>query len=146
MRNAAEIVLGIKKTGKIQYNKPKPIKISKWCKTHGEQKYQDGTREWSVSRLIDLSKDLEPFEIPMAGLNIVNLYPKTIDSAREFVAHIKQILDSDLSFPIILDDEGFVMDGRHRVLRALLEGKETILAVRFDETPTPDFYKDENQE
>lgn len=118
----------------------KPVKIDKWCKTHGEQKYEEGDNVWSVSRLIDLSKDLEPFEIPMMGLNIYNIYPN-IKSARSFVSHIKQVLEADLSFPIILDEEGYVMDGRHRIIKALLEGKETILAVRFDETPSPDFIK-----
>lgn len=122
---------------------PRPVKVDIWCKTHGEQNYIDGKNVWSVSRLIDLSKDLERFEIPMAGLNMCSCYPKSINSARDFVGHIKQVLAADLSYPIILDDEGSIMDGRHRVAKALLEGRETILAVRFDETPTPDYVKDE---
>jgi hypothetical protein len=121
----------------------KPVKVDKWCKTFGEQNFRDGKKLWSVARLIDLSKDLEQFEIPMAGLNLCQLFPKNISTAREFIAHVKQILDADLSYPIILDDEGFVMDGRHRVLKALLEEKEAILAVRFDETPSPDHTEDE---
>lgn len=123
----------------------KPVKVEKWCKTHGEHNYRDGNKYWSVSRLIDLAKNLEPFEIPMMGLNIYDAYPKNISSARELVAHIKQILEADLSYPIILDDEGEIMDGRHRILKALLEGKETILAVRFDETPCHDYTKEDDR-
>jgi hypothetical protein len=44
----------------------------------------------------------------------------------------------DLSHPIILGDDGRVMDGMHRVVRALLEGRATIAAVRFDVDPEPD--------
>lgn len=31
------------------------------------------------------------------------------------------------------------MDGMHRVGKALLEGNKTIKAVRFEETPEPDY-------
>ncbi|GAG07020.1 unnamed protein product, partial [marine sediment metagenome] len=53
-----------------------------------------------------------------------------------------QVNDADLSCPIILDDEGYVMDGRHRVMKALLLKKETIKAVRFEKNPVHDYLKD----
>jgi hypothetical protein len=31
------------------------------------------------------------------------------------------------------------MDGMHRVCKALIEGRETISAVRFEEDPEPDY-------
>ena len=99
-----------------------------------EQLFRDGNQRWSVARLITLAKDLDPFEIPLKHLNICYLYPKP-KSTLDFVEHMRQVLEADLSFPIILDEEGFCMDGRHRVCRALLEKKETILAVRFEKTP-----------
>jgi len=46
-----------------------------------------------------------------------------------------------LSYPIILDDEGYVMDGRHRIFKALLKNKPSIKAVRFTKTPKCDFIK-----
>ena len=51
-------------------------------------------------------------------------------------------MDADMSYPIIMDDEGFIMDGWHRVAKALLEGRETIKAVRFENTPAPDYVKE----
>jgi hypothetical protein len=44
----------------------------------------------------------------------------------------------DLSYPVILGTEGQVMDGMHRVARCLLEGRETVAAVQFNEQPEPD--------
>jgi hypothetical protein len=35
------------------------------------------------------------------------------------------------------------MDGWHRITRALVEGRATIKAVRFDETPPCDFVEGE---
>ncbi len=112
------------------------ISIEKFSCELGSQNFTSGNDRWSVSRLIELSKDLEVFEIPLSGLNIYNLQNQ-INTMREFIAHVKRMQDADLKYPIILDDEGYVMDGRHRIAKALLQGKETIKAVRFVKTPTP---------
>jgi hypothetical protein len=44
-----------------------------------------------------------------------------------------------VSFPIILGHDGRVMDGMHRIARALLEGRVEIDAVRFVSPPAPDY-------
>lgn len=54
----------------------------------------------------------------------------------EMVTHTQQILDADLDFPIILNPDGGIMDGIHRVLKAVLLGK-TVRVQRFLEWPEP---------
>ncbi len=49
------------------------------------------------------------------------------------------IEEADLSYPIIIDPEGRVMDGMHRVCKAVQEGKDTVPAVRFATLPEPDY-------
>jgi hypothetical protein len=53
---------------------------------------------------------------------------------------MSRVNDADLNYPIILHPEGWVMDGCHRIVRALREGRGTIRAVRFtrDTLPPPD--------
>lgn len=41
--------------------------------------------------------------------------------------------------PVILGAEGRVMDGMHRIARAILEGRSTIKAVQFVIEPEPDY-------
>jgi len=53
--------------------------------------------------------------------------------------HARLIATADLAYPIILAVDGRVMDGMHRVARALLEGRPTIAAVRFAGPIEPDF-------
>ena len=107
--------------------------------THGfaNQTFEDGKSRWFVSRLVEKAKCLPVQEMPITGLNTHNLRPISSNMA-SFVNHIKKVINADLSYPIILDDEGYVMDGRHRIAKALLEGIETIKFVRFEETPAPD--------
>ena len=49
------------------------------------------------------------------------------------------IEEADLTFPITLDQDGRVMDGMHRVCKAVQEGRAHVLAVRFHANPVPDF-------
>jgi hypothetical protein len=57
---------------------------------------------------------------------------------RALVAHVRLMDDADLAFPIILAADGAVMDGMHRVAKALRAGHSTIEAVRFLVDPPPD--------
>jgi hypothetical protein len=120
---------------KIEIKHPHPLE---------KQMFSDDGKHWFVSRLIDKAKDLPVQTMPISGLNIYRLAPN-IDSMKTFVGHIQAVLDADMSYPIILDDEGYVMDGRHRIAKALLEGRETIDFVRFEETPGPDFIDKETE-
>jgi hypothetical protein len=73
--------------------------------------------------------------IPLDHLNVYHNYEKL--TLREMVMHIKAVNNADLSKPIILDEDGEIMDGRHRIMKAMLTGEETVKAVRFDENPSP---------
>ena len=94
-----------------------------------------GNHEWSVARLFELSKSLPVMDIPLNHLNVFNKYKDL--TLREMVMHMKAVNDADLDFPIILDEDGELMDGRHRIMKAMLNNVKTIKAVRFDENPTP---------
>ena len=110
------------------------MKEKPFC-SHLVQSGRLGNNEWQVSKLITLSKDLPVMEIPLDHLNVYYVYKKL--TLRELVGHIRAVLDADLSYPIILDEDGEIMDGRHRIMKAILEGAKTIKAVRFEENPVP---------
>lgn len=74
-------------------------------------------------------------EIPIDHLNVYNTYDNL--TLRDMVMHMKAVNDSDLDYPIILDEDADIMDGRHRIMKTLLLGIPTIKAVRFDENPSP---------
>jgi ParB-like chromosome segregation protein Spo0J len=73
--------------------------------------------------------------IPLDHLNVWYSYEKL--TLREMVMHMNAVNKADLSKPIILDEDGELMDGRHRIMKAMLTGVATIKAVRFDENPSP---------
>ncbi|MCK5015926.1 MAG: hypothetical protein KAS32_02550 [Candidatus Peribacteraceae bacterium] len=118
------------------------IKIEKdWKSLAGQRVFGDDGEVWDISELIERAKDLKVMEIPMEHLTIGSKIAGL--RLRKFVSHMKMVLDADLSYPIILDEDGYILDGRHRMAKALLEGHETIKAVRFEEDPAPSYYKEE---
>jgi len=106
------------------------------------QKFEDGEKRYVITNLISLAEGLPVKEMPIEHLNIWNLYPKP-KSTRDYISHIKSVLEADLNCPIILDDEGYVMDGRHRIIKSIIEEKDTIKFVRFETTPSADYIVEE---
>lgn len=94
-----------------------------------------GRNRWSVARLFELSRNLPIMHVPLDHLSVFHIYEKL--TLREMVMHMKAVNAADLDMPIILDEDGELMDGRHRLMKAMLLGVETIKAVRFDTNPYP---------
>ena len=100
-----------------------------------DQMARIGKYHWAVSRLIELSKDLPVMVIPLKHISMDYSYSNL--TLRELAGHVVAVTTADLDYPIILDEDGVIMDGRHRLMRAIIEGKKTIKAVRFEEDPSP---------
>ena len=100
-----------------------------------------GLLAWDVDRLVDLSRNLPRKVIRLADVRDLDEPWCGEDERptwRAMVEHLKLIDAADLSFPIILSAAGAVMDGRHRVAKALWQGRTEVEAVQFDEDPAPD--------
>ncbi len=102
-----------------------------------------GLDAWDVDRLIRLSADLPVVELPLDSLSDVDSRYWSSDhggaTVRWVVEHARLMADADLRWPIILGRDGRVMDGMHRVARALFDGLDTIRAVQFATDVEPDF-------
>ncbi|MDH2234152.1 hypothetical protein N5K37_29985 [Delftia tsuruhatensis] len=99
--------------------------------------YHDGKGGWySVARLLDDTKDLPVFDMPLAGIDLDQVIWRDCDMLG-LARHVKQCMDADLDCPILLDWMGSIADGRHRVLRAIALGKRTIKARRMTWKPDP---------
>ena len=102
----------------------------------------DAFDAWDVERLIDLARDLPVEELQVAAVGELDadywVAPGHPTTVRTVVAHARRILDVDPSYPVILGPDGRVMDGMHRIARALLEGRPSVPAVRLPRIPPPD--------
>lgn len=62
-------------------------------------------------------------------------------TVRAIVDHARRISEADLSQPVILAADGQVLDGMHRIAKALLVGNATVQAQRLPVDPEPDWLR-----
>ena len=99
-----------------------------------------GFRAWDVDRLARLSGHLKSELVAVASIREVDeAYWGQPMTCRDVAEHARLIDESDFEFPIILSSDGRIMDGMHRVLKALMQGRSQIQAVRFETDPAPDY-------
>jgi len=104
---------------------------------------RDGKRlVWYTERLWSEAKALKPFEVELSSIRELDqdcwFGASRKATLREVASHCKRIGAASLDWPIILNADGSLMDGGHRVCKALLEGRSTIRAVQFSAMPDPD--------
>ena len=104
----------------------------------------EGLRAWDVRRLIEQTRGLQMIEVPLTEIRELDEpYWHSENggamTCRDVVDHARLIQECDLGHPVILSSDGRVMDGMHRICKALLEGRDFVTAVRFVDDPPPDY-------
>jgi hypothetical protein len=105
---------------------------------------EHGFDAWDVDRLVELSRGLPIRDVDLASIDEIDSVYWFDDQSqrptvRRVVEHARLIEDVDLSYPVILGVDGRVMDGMHRIAKALLLGRATISAVQFETHLEPDY-------
>ena len=102
-----------------------------------------GFDAWRVDRVVELAHDLPALAVSVEEIDEVDTVywfddRTELPTVRRVVEHMSGVLGADLERPIVLGADGRVMDGMHRIAAALLEGRTTVPAVRFEVDPDPD--------
>lgn len=104
-----------------------------------ESEYRRGDKVWKAQTLCDFAKAKEYPVMNMPLWNIdLTTEPFECNQLHSFIFQCKRVRDCSLDYPIILDEVGQIADGYHRLCKAILEGRETIKAIRLLEMPAPD--------
>ncbi|MBX3131766.1 MAG: hypothetical protein KF689_00090 [Gemmatimonadaceae bacterium] len=94
-----------------------------------------------MDRLIALTRGLPRHRVALADIRELDeplFGPAEPTTWRSLLAHVRLMDEADPQYPIILAADGRVMDGMHRVARAVRAGEHEIVAVRFETDPPPD--------
>ena len=103
-----------------------------------------GLVSWDVDRLVDLTRDFPRVIVPLDEIKELDEEywldeNEERPTCRWVAEHMRLVEETDLEYPIILSSNGRIMDGMHRVVKALVQGLKSIEAVRFTVDPEPDF-------
>ncbi len=101
-----------------------------------------GERAWHIETVWQAARGVPVEEVPIDTIQEIdedcwfNGRPATV---RAVVDHARRMDEADLALPIILASDGQVLDGMHRVAKAVLLGRATVLARRLRVDPDPDW-------
>lgn len=105
-----------------------------------ERYFTENGKCWTESTLIEVSKNS-----PIIKFNIENqtdLPHWPLNSLADFVEHFERTNKVDLTIPIILrGSDNYILDGWHRLIKALSKKYKELPAQVIINMPKPDFYK-----
>lgn len=102
--------------------------------------YYKAGKTWEDVRLWEATKGNEVKDYPIADFLKQDTY-WNIGSFKDLAEEIKMVLKADYSYPIIIDEQGSLVDGAHRLVHAYIDGKTSIkgVIIRNDQWPEPDY-------
>lgn len=103
--------------------------------------YSDGKRAWSAARLAKLYEDEPVYEVPVRTFPLYDWHWEEKLTLFDFLVHCKRINAADLSKPILIGPDGAIVDGVHRLCKAILAEEETVKVIYIPDMPTPDRFK-----
>lgn len=108
------------------------------------QPSERGLLAWDVHRLIEAARGLPVTKVPLDQIREIDEVYWFDDgderpTCRKVLLHLRLIEEASLEHPILLASDGRVMDGMHRVAKALCAGHRDIEAVQFSVDPEPDY-------
>jgi hypothetical protein len=101
-----------------------------------------GERAWHIETVWQAARDLPVEDVPVDTIREIDedcWFDGRPATVRAVVDHARRIEEADLELPIILAVDGQVLDGMHRVAKAVLRGRGTVPARRLAVDPEPDW-------
>lgn len=108
--------------------------------TFEESCYTENGEEWSAATLYKAAKEqgCKAFKYPLKYFDMSTTRFLNVDNVFDFAHHAKRVANADTSIPVLFSPVGGLMDGYHRVVKALINGDTYILAYRLLVLPEPD--------
>lgn len=106
-----------------------------------KQAHRIGNKLWRVENLVELAKELPVKSIPITDIRAIKLNLPLIKhqaTHMDLAYHMRVAMNANLEYPVILGQDGRIMDGHHRVIKTIAYGLPTILVVQFKIDPQPD--------
>lgn len=101
-------------------------------------KFTSDGRAWSAARLYKLFENEPVYDVPLRTFPLWTWQWEDELTLMKFLRHAKRVKDADLKYPILISPDGCIIDGVHRLCKAILEEKDTIKVIYIPKMPEPD--------
>lgn len=90
---------------------------------------------WYIKNLIN--EEGVEYDMDLASIDL-SVEPWQLNTVADFIGHSLDIREADDRYPILVTPLGWVMNGWHRIAKAILVGESTIKAKRLKCMPKAD--------
>jgi len=108
---------------------------------------KDTENYWSAKSLYEQAKKekARAYKFPLEHFDFtIKVYEHT-ERLTDLAYHFRRIMNADCSIPIIVSPLGDVLDGYHRILKAVVT-RETVYAYRLKEMPPANIHPNPDKE
>lgn len=101
-----------------------------------DSSYNTRTTKWMARDIYRQAEEegAEVYRVPVAFIDLA-VMPFSVNDADDFIFQMQRVLDTDLSIPIVFGPAGRVVDGWHRIIKAIIFGHRTIKAYKLKAMP-----------
>lgn len=100
---------------------------------------------WDIERLWKQARGEPVLDLCLEAIDLdqtVWFEPGEKPTVRKVADHLRRVLATNPDHPVILRPNGELMDGWHRLVKAWIEGRESIPGIRLPKDPLPDFIEE----
>lgn len=115
--------------------KNNPVTLAHYPNNIKTESYCNYGRKYRTIDLIEKSKEYDVFDLSLNSIDLSAKPWEFTDRIADLADHFLDVQNANLDYPIILDSYGYICNGWHRIVKALLLNHKTIKAVRLIEMP-----------
>ena len=95
--------------------------------------------DYSVSSIVDAANYEERLRKYTCSIEtfFMDYQAPCLNSLISFAEHCVRVADANLNYPLILAPDGYLLDGRHRLVKHLILGELELAVIRLSEMPAP---------
>lgn len=103
------------------------------------EKVFDGKKWWYVQTLVNHTKDENSpiFDLQLSSVDL-GVMPWNCSTVMHMIQHMIDVENVTFKYPVIVSPSGWVLNGWHRVFKAIMQGKISIKAIKIFNMPSPD--------
>ena len=122
----------------MKKQKHKPVALTQICFEDSGCEAGNGDY-WKATTLYDAAKKqkCKIYRLPVEHIDLTDM-PFDVRNVYGFAYHTKRMMDTDLKYPVLVGPLGGILDGWHRVAKALFEKRTYVKAIKLDVLPDPD--------
>jgi hypothetical protein len=95
-----------------------------------------GNKQYCQKKILEIAKKYKPFKLPLRHIDTCITVWRHVADINSFAWHMKRSIHANLKYPIIMDNQGTIINGWHRMAKALATDQKYILCIRLEE-PLP---------